>query len=100
MELVYRPAYLDVIINVRDIVNACEELLESLESENPEKDVQVLLSSLDTIHSRITDLSTLLSGLPFPKEIYKKVESEITVIDSKLIKSWERYATVLRSTRS
>jgi hypothetical protein len=98
-ELVYRPAFSDLLIKIRDIRNTCEEMLESAKN-NPEMDTQSLLCSLDGVQDAISDLSSQLSGLPLPKEIYKKVESEIVEIDSRLVKSWERYATTMRSTKS
>jgi hypothetical protein len=96
IETVYRPTYQDVIINVRDIRNSCDELLESIESGSlPALD---LMTSIDTVYKLIGDLNTVLSSLPVPREVYKVVEKDLTRVESKLVKSWERYVAVLRST--
>jgi hypothetical protein len=99
IELVYRPTYSDVLINVRDIRNSCEELLESL-GDGSLTTTQDKLSRLDEVFSKISELNTVLSSLPVPRELYKVVEKDLTRTESKLVRSWERYITVLRSTRS
>jgi hypothetical protein len=98
-ELVYRPAFMDVLISIRDIRNKCEELIESCENVGS-TDSQDLVNLLDSLQSEVSSLSQILSGLPLPKELYRKVDGDIRKVESKLVRSWERYITVARSTKS
>lgn len=98
-ELVYRPAFMDVLISIRDIRNKCDELIESCKNVDSVNS-QDLNDLLDSLHTEVSSLSQLLSGLPLPKELYRQVEGDIRKVESKLVKSWERYITVARSTKS
>jgi hypothetical protein len=86
IELVYRPTYSDVLINVRDVKNSCEELLASL-GDGSLTTTQDKLSRLDEIFVKISELNTVLSSLPVPRELYKVVEKDLTRTESKLVRS-------------
>lgn len=77
---------MDVLISIRDIRNKCEELIESCENIGL-SDAQDLADLLDSLQSEISSLSQVLSGLPLPKELYRKVDGDIRKVESRLVKS-------------
>jgi len=83
VELVYREEFLDVIIEVRDIKEAINEVIDSKESL---LSGDVLAQHVDELFARIEALERRLSSLPLPTRIYKRVEEVVTIKEPQLVK--------------
>lgn len=97
IEAVYREAYLDVATDIRDIK---EELTAMIETNLDIHTVAEAGNQLLLVWNKVRDLDDRISGLALPKEIYSRVEHEIRVRESKLVKSWEQMVAPMRTTKS
>jgi len=82
VQLLYREAYMDVIILVRDIRAKTEELIEG--------DVSGLdlITEAGSLFKSMEDLKDSLSALPLPKNIYFKTnDAPVSLKESTLVKN-------------
>lgn len=89
---VYRENFFDVIISLRDLRNTIEDNI-----------ARPSINSLEYLELVINDyyiFQDTLSNIPLPKEIFKRVESKTKLTNLEIIKQWELYTRVLRSTKS
>jgi hypothetical protein len=89
---VYREAFFDVITSIRDLRNKIEDFI-ARPSENS-------IEFLEGVVNDYYNLQDLLAEIPLPKEIYARVDTETRLPNLELIKQWEHYSRVLRSTIS
>lgn len=90
-ETVYREAFWDTIIKVRDLRNHLEELdLSSLTWE-----------SFEDLLSTCREVDTELGSIPLPRDLYKRrAESPNLKLEFNWTKLWDRYSSHLRTTRA
>lgn len=89
---VYREVYFDCIISIRDLRNKIEDYIARPSG-----------NSIDFLEQVVNDYYALqdqLTEVPLPKEIYVRVATETRLPNLELIKQWETYSRVLRSTIS
>lgn len=67
-ETVYREAYFDVLVEIRELKNLCDELLSEEQAYTED--------NVDNLWLRVTHLEESLGMIPLPKAIYVRVESE------------------------
>jgi len=97
-ELVYREVYLDTLSTIREIRNEAEEILEAKLDEKT--DLESLQTAFMVLWDKLRTLDKTLSGLSLPREIYRRVGQDLKETDAKLVKSWERYVSHMRTTRA
>lgn len=91
-QTVYRESFFDVLVSIRELRNKIEDNIKGPSTR-----------SLETLEAVILDyykLQDLLADIPLPKEIYERVEKKTLLPNLELVKQWEVYSRVLRSTRS
>lgn len=91
VETVYRESYFDILVRIRELKESIIVLKERTQL------------SLDDVEGVVKDFQTIqdeLSLIPLPKEIYRRVEAKTRLANLEMIKQWEVYSRVLRSTRS
>jgi hypothetical protein len=90
-ETVYRNAFLDSVIKVRDLRNQLEEL-------SPDR---LEIADLEGLWSTYEEIRTEISALPLPRNIYKRPSEPV---GSKalmgIVKSWYEYSKPFRATDS
>lgn len=90
-ETVYREAFWDVIINVRDLRNRLEELDAST----------LTWEAFESLLTTVREISTELGSLPLPRDLYtRRAETPNLKLDFSWTKLWERYSGYFRTTRS
>lgn len=99
VELVYREGFLDVICDFRDLRNEIEELMETEFSES-DSDLEKLITLSDELFSKVQVLENRFSELPLPTRIFKRLEEAVIIREPQLVKRWDRYSAIFRSTRS
>jgi hypothetical protein len=88
-ETVYREAFLDSVIAVRDFRTKLEEL------SIPELD----WSGLESLWLEIREIESELGALPFPRNIHSRVaEGKPPAAQGKALKRWYRYSSTFRAT--
>jgi len=90
-ETVYRESYFDVLVQVREL----KELILTFKESST-----VTLDQLEVVVKDYQEIQDSLALIPLPKEIYRRVERETRLTNLEMIKQWEVYSRVLRSTRS
>lgn len=90
-ETVYREAFWDTIIKVRDLRNHLDELeLSSLDWEQ-----------FESLLSTCREVDTELGSIPLPRDLYKRrAEMPNLKLDFNWTKLWDRYSSHFRTTRS
>lgn len=90
-ETVYREAFWDSIIRVRDLKNQLEELeLSSLDWE-----------TFESLLGTCREIDTELGSLPLPRDLYKRrAEMPNLKLEFNWTKLWDRYSTHYRTTRA
>jgi hypothetical protein len=90
-ETVYREAFWDSIIRVRDLRNQLEELnIASLDWEQFESLLEIC-----------REVDTELGSLPLPRDLYaRRAEMPNLKLEFNWTKLWERYSTHFRTTRA
>jgi hypothetical protein len=90
-ETVYREAFWDSIIRVRDLRNQLEELeLSSLDWE-----------TFESLLGICREIDTELGSLPLPRDLYKRrAEMPNLKLEFNWTKLWDRYSTHYRTTRA
>jgi hypothetical protein len=88
-ETVYREAYLDSVIMVRDFRNKLEELsISSLTWEG-----------LEELWASVREIETELGALPLPRNFQTRVVIDRSPsVESKLLRRWYRHSSTFRST--
>jgi len=90
-ETVYREAFWDTIIKVRDLKNHLEELeLATLDWE-----------AFESLLSTCREVDTELGSIPLPRDLYKRrAEMPNLKLEFSWTKLWDRYSSHLRTTRA
>jgi hypothetical protein len=90
-ETVYREAFWDTIIKVRDLRNHLEELeLSTLDWE-----------TFESLLSTCREIDTELGSIPLPRDLYKRrAEMPSLKLEFSWTKLWDRYSSHLRTTRA
>lgn len=91
-QTVYRESFFDVLVSIRDLRNKIEDCIKSASTPS--------LEVLDVVVNDYYKLQDILSDIPLPKEVYERVEKKTLLPNLELVKQWEVYSRVLRSTRS
>jgi len=91
-QTIYREAFLDVRVMVRDLRYAIEDAIKAKSGPS--------VGDLDTVLTMYQEFQDALAEVPFPKEITIKPKEEARVSQLELIKQWEVYSRYLRSTLS
>jgi hypothetical protein len=91
-QTIYREAFLDVRVMVRDLRYAIEDAIKAKSGPS--------VGDLDMVLTKYQEFQDLLAEVPFPKEITIKPKEEARVSQLELIKQWEVYSRYLRSTLS
>jgi hypothetical protein len=99
VELVYREGFLDVIIDFRDLRNEIEEFM-LIDHSATEETLSKMIELSDEIFLKVKSLEDRFSELPLPTRIYKRVEELVTVKEPQLVRRWDKYSKILRSTKS
>lgn len=89
-EVVYREAYLDVEIQVRDLKISIEEMRAK----------ELDLTAFEDIWVQVRNIENILGALPLPKNIYDRVMDDARSQAISAVKRWEKYSTAFRSTIS
>lgn len=92
VQTVYREAFLDVRVMMRDLRYAIEDAIKAKSGPTPE--------SLDNVLNMYHNFQQNLAEIPFPKEISIKTKEAAVISELQLIKQWEVYSRYLRSTLS
>lgn len=90
-ETVYREAFWDTIIKLRDLRNRVEELtLDSLD-----------WTKFESLLETCREIDVEIGSLPLPRDLYKRrAEMPNLKLDFNWTKLWDRYSTHLRTTRA
>jgi len=99
VELVYREGFLDVIIDFRDLRNEIEDFM-LVDHSATEASLSKMIELSDEIFERVKNLEDRFSELPLPTRIFKRVEEAVTVKEPQLVRRWDKYSKILRSTKS
>jgi hypothetical protein len=88
-ETVYREAFLDSVIHVRDFRTKLEELsIPSLDWEG-----------LESLWSEIREIESEIGALPFPRDLHTRAsEGKPSAVQGKALKRWYRYSGIFRAT--
>lgn len=88
-ETVYREAFLDSVITIRDLRTKLEEVsIPSLDWKG-----------LESLWDQIREIETALGALPFPRNLHSRVsEGKPPAAQGKAIKRWYRYSRIFRAT--
>jgi len=90
-ETVYRETYFDILVKIRELKVLIEEFKARTE---------VPLDQLEILIIEYQEIQDFIASVPLPREIYKRVERETRTSNLEMVKQWEKYSNVLRSTRS
>jgi hypothetical protein len=90
-ETVYREAYLDSVIDARDLRNQLEEL-----------NVETLTwGAMEDLWIKFDEFETQIASLPLPKDLYGRPEGRVTLGSSYMVlKRWNIYSSTFRKTTS
>lgn len=91
-ENVYRPAFLDTAIELRDLRTILEGQLEG----------GTTLTSLEDLYSSLQEIERMIAHLPLPTDIDTRRDQVLSDLRfmSKTVESWYVYSSSMRSTRS
>jgi hypothetical protein len=90
-ETVYRNAFLDTVIAVRDLRNQLEEL-------SPDR---LEIALLEGLWSSYEEIRTQISALPLPRNIYKRASEPMgSKVLMGVVQSWYKYSKPFRATDS
>jgi len=89
---VYRDCYFDCITSIRDLKNKIEDYIARPSGESME--------FLEGVVNDYYQLQDSLADVPLPKEIFQRAVTETKLSNLELIRQWEKYSRVLRSTIS
>lgn len=92
VQTIYREAFLDVRVMVRDLRYAIEDAIKAKSGPS--------VGDLDMVLTKYQEFQDALAEVPFPKEITIKPKEEARISQLELIKQWEVYSRYLRSTLS
>jgi hypothetical protein len=89
---VYREVFLDVLVELRELRYLIEDAIKAKSGPT--------LEELELVVNNYYSLTDSLSKIPLPRELYERVEKDTPLHNLEIIKQWESYSRILRSTMS